>query len=237
MSYVDGFVIPVPTGKKAEYREMCRSSAEIFKEYGATRVVECWGDDVPEGKVTDFKGAVKAEKGETVVFAWIVWPSKETRDEGNRKMQADPRMQMTPDMPFDGKRMIFGGFETIVETKADGATNYVDGYVLPVPEDKKEAYLAMARKASGKFTEYGAVRVVEAWGDDLPEGQVTDYQRAVKAEPGEGIIYSWVEWPDKETRDKGWERMMSNPDMQPDGEMPFDGKRMFWGGFRPIVDE
>ena len=151
-------------------------------------------------------------------------------------MRTDPRMQPREDNPFDGKRMIFGGFDTIVDARADGATNYVDGYVLPVPEDRKDAYLAMAQKASGKFREYGAVRVVEAWGDDLPEGQVTDYQRAVKAEPGEGIIYSWVEWPDKETRDKGWERMMSDPDMQPDGEMPFDGKRMFWGGFRPLVD-
>ena len=78
--------------------------------------------------------------------------------------------------------------------------------------------------------------MVEAWGDDVPEGKVTDYQRAVKAEDGEGIIFSWVEWPDKETRDKGWEKMMSDPGMQPDGEMPFDGKRMFWGGFRPLVD-
>ena len=94
----------------------------------------------------------------------------------------------------------------------------------------------MAQKAAGKFKEYGAVRVVEAWGDDVPEGKVTDYQRAVKAEDGEGIVFSYVEWPDKETRDEGWERMMADPDMQPDGEMPFDGKRMFWGGFRPIVD-
>jgi uncharacterized protein YbaA (DUF1428 family) len=132
--------------------------------------------------------------------------------------------------------MIFGGFDSIVDEKAGGTPTYVDGYVLPVPEARKDAYLAMAQKASGKFKEYGAVRVMEAWGDDVPEGKVTDYQRAVKAEDGEGIIYSWVEWPDKETRDRGWEKMMSDPDMQPDGEMPFDGKRMFWGGFRPLVD-
>ncbi|MGE0179533.1 MAG: DUF1428 domain-containing protein [Sphingomonas sp.] len=133
--------------------------------------------------------------------------------------------------------MIYGGFQSIVDERQDGTTGYVDGYLLPVPEDRKEDYRAMAAKAAGKFKDYGAVRVVEAWGDDVPEGKVTDYQRAVKAEAGEGIIYSYVEWPDKETRDKGWERMMADPDMQPDGDMPFDGKRMFWGGFRPIIDE
>jgi uncharacterized protein YbaA (DUF1428 family) len=116
MSYIDGFVIPVPAGKKQAYRDMAAKAAPIFKEYGATRIVECWGDDVPEGKVTDFKGAVKAQPGEIVVFSWIVWPSKEVRDAGNRKMRDDPRMQMTPDMPFDPQRMIFGGFEVLLDT-------------------------------------------------------------------------------------------------------------------------
>jgi uncharacterized protein YbaA (DUF1428 family) len=116
MSYVDGFVIPVPKGKKAAYQQMCTTAASMFKEYGATRVVECWGDDVPEGKTTDFMGAVKAESNENVVFSWIVWPSKQVRDEANQKMKDDPRMQMTPDMPFDGKRMIFGGFEVLLDT-------------------------------------------------------------------------------------------------------------------------
>jgi uncharacterized protein YbaA (DUF1428 family) len=116
MSYVDGFVIPVPSGKKEAFRKMAAEMAPIFTEHGATRVVECWGDDVPDGKVTDFKGAVKAEAGETVVFSWIVWPSKAARDEGNQKIRNDPRMKMGGDMPFDGKRMIFGGFEIIVDT-------------------------------------------------------------------------------------------------------------------------
>jgi predicted 3-demethylubiquinone-9 3-methyltransferase (glyoxalase superfamily)/uncharacterized protein YbaA (DUF1428 family) len=119
MSYIDGFVVPVPSGKKAAYREACAEAAEIFKEYGATSVVECWGDDVPDGKVTDFKGAVKAEAGENVVFSWIVWPSKEVRDKGNEKMMSDPRMQRKSDMPFDGKRMIFGGFEILLDTSGE----------------------------------------------------------------------------------------------------------------------
>ncbi len=119
MSYVDGFVVPVPTDKKAAYRDMCEQAAQIFKEYGATRLVECWGDDVPDGKVTDFKGAVKAEAGETIVFSWIVWPSKEVRDQANQKMMNDPRMKAMTDMPFDGKRMIFGGFVPIFDTSGE----------------------------------------------------------------------------------------------------------------------
>lgn len=118
MSYIDGFVIPVPTDRKEAYRAMAAKVAPVFHEHGATRLVECWGDDVPDGKVTDFKGAVKAEPGETVVFAWIVWPSKAARDEGNRKVMTDPRMQPGADMPFDAKRMIFGGFEVLLDTGA-----------------------------------------------------------------------------------------------------------------------
>ena len=119
MGYVDGFVIPVPTGKKAAYQDMCAKAAQVFREYGATRVVECWGDDVPAGKVTDFKGAVKAEPSETVVFSWVVWPSKDLRDKSNEKMKDDPRMQPGPDMPFDGKRMIYGGFEVLYDSSED----------------------------------------------------------------------------------------------------------------------
>jgi uncharacterized protein YbaA (DUF1428 family) len=120
MSYVDGFVIPVPADKKDDYRKMATKAASVFKEHGATHIVECWGDDVPDGKVTDFKRAVKAEAGENVVFSWIVWPSKKARDEGNKKVMADPRMQpdAIPDMPFDAKRMIFGGFELLMDTAA-----------------------------------------------------------------------------------------------------------------------
>jgi uncharacterized protein YbaA (DUF1428 family) len=114
MSYVDGFVIAVPAAKKQEFIENAQAFGKIFKEYGATRVVECWGDDVPAGKVTDFRGAVKAEEGEVVVFSWIEYPSKQVRDAANVKMMADERMKNAA-MPFDGKRMIFGGFTPVID--------------------------------------------------------------------------------------------------------------------------
>ena len=237
MSYIEGFVLAVPSANKDAYRKHAEEAAPLFKQFGVTRMVENWGDDVPKGKVTDFQGAVQAKDDETVVFSWFEYPDKATRDAANAKMMSDPRMeQMGATMPFDGKRMIMGGFDSFVDEKAAGRTGYTDGYILPVPNDKKDAYRAMAEKAAGKFKELGALRVVEAWGDDVPDGKVTDYKKAVKAKDGEAIVYSYVEWPDKATRDAGWEKMMKDPDMQPNGDMPFDGQRMFWGGFKPILD-
>ena len=118
MSYMDGFVMAVPNANKQKFVDHARTLDKVFLELGATRVVECWGDDVPAGKVTDFARAVQATDGETVVFSWIEWPDKTTRDAGMQKMMSDPRMdpQKTP-MPFDGKRMIFGGFAPVVEVK------------------------------------------------------------------------------------------------------------------------
>lgn len=115
MSYVDGFVAAVPAANKQAYTDFARQALPLFKEFGVTRMVECWGDDVPDGKVTDFRGAVKAQDDEVVVFSWIEWPSREVRDAGMKKMMEDPRMQEMGEMPFDGKRMIFGGFEPILD--------------------------------------------------------------------------------------------------------------------------
>ncbi|MEO8117764.1 MAG: DUF1428 domain-containing protein, partial [Rhodoferax sp.] len=98
------------------YRKHAEQAAVLFKEYGATGVVECWGDDVPEGKVTSFPMAVKCQSDETVVFSWITWPSRVVRDEGWKKVMADPRMApgVNP-MPFDGKRLIYGGFQVLLQ--------------------------------------------------------------------------------------------------------------------------
>lgn len=116
MNYVDGFVAAVPTVNREEYRKHAEKAAAVFKEHGALAVVECWGDDVPEGKVTSFPMAVKRQADETVVFSWITWPSRQVRDDAWKKVMADPRLQPdTNPMPFDGKRLIYGGFEPIVD--------------------------------------------------------------------------------------------------------------------------
>jgi uncharacterized protein YbaA (DUF1428 family) len=116
MTYVDGFVAAVPTANREKFEKHAEAAADVFKEKGALKVVDCWGDDVPGGQVTSLPMAVKCKPDETVVFSWIIWPSREIRDAGMKALMSDPRMQ--PDknpMPFDGKRMIFGGFVPIVE--------------------------------------------------------------------------------------------------------------------------
>jgi uncharacterized protein YbaA (DUF1428 family) len=118
MSYVDGFVVPVPRAKRAAYRKLAKLGAQVFTDHGATRVVECWGDEVPPGKLTGLDKAVKLKEDEVVVFSWIEWPDKRTRNSGNKKAMADPRFAGMDfkAMPFDGKRMIFGGFRVLVES-------------------------------------------------------------------------------------------------------------------------
>ncbi len=113
MNYVDGFVAAVPTANRDAYLKHAQLAAGIFKECGALSVVECWGDDVPEGKLTSFPMAVQRKGDETVIFSWVTWPSRSVRDEGWKKVMEDVRMKDSA-MPFDGKRVIYGGFEMIL---------------------------------------------------------------------------------------------------------------------------
>jgi uncharacterized protein YbaA (DUF1428 family) len=117
MSYLQGFVVPVPTANKEKYLEMAAKAAPIFKEYGAVHHVEAWGDEVRDGKHTDFKKAVQATPDETVVFSWVSWPDKETCKAAEKKIMSDDRMKAFG-MPFDGSRMIFGGFEVLFNSDA-----------------------------------------------------------------------------------------------------------------------
>ena len=111
--YVDGFVVAVPTANRESYRQHAIAAAHLFRKHGALSLVECWGDDVPEGKITSLPMAVKCEPDETVVFSWIIWPSKAARNQGMAAVMADP--DMPQEMPFDGKRVIFGGFTVLVD--------------------------------------------------------------------------------------------------------------------------
>jgi len=116
MGYIDGMLCAVAEDKKEEFIAFSRAMTEVFKEHGATSVVDCWGDDVPDGEVTSMPMAVMAEPGETVVFSWVTWSDKAARDAGWAAAMQDPRM--APDaipMPFDGKRLIMGGFNVVHE--------------------------------------------------------------------------------------------------------------------------
>jgi uncharacterized protein YbaA (DUF1428 family) len=238
MTYVEGFVVAVPTANRDEYLRHAAAAWPMFEEFGVRRHVEAWADDVPDGKVTDFRRAVQAKPDEAVVFSWFEYASREDREAANAKIMSDPRMEeMGATMPFDGKRMIVSGFRSIVEHGTGGAMGYVDGFVLPVHEEKAEAYRALAAKAAPIFEEHGATRIVEAMGDDLMRGKVTDFYRSVNAEDGENVVFSWIEWPSKEARVAGWEKIMADERMKPEGDMPFDGKRMFWGGFSILLDK
>ena len=236
MTYFEGFVVPVPEANKDAYRQSAANAAPIFKDLGVSRHFEAWDSDVPEGKVTDFRKAVDARPDEKVVFSWFEYPDKATRDATNEKMRSDERMkELGANMPFDGKRMIMGGFEAIVE-EGSGAGGYTDGFVVPVPEGKTDDYQKLAAKMAKVFRGHGANRVVEALSNDVDKGEVTDFYRAVKAEDGEKVVFSFIEWPDKATRDEAWKKIMADESMKPEGDMPFSGQRMFWGGFEPILD-
>ena len=117
MAYIDGFVAAVPTANKEKFRQHGETIDQLFKKYGALQVIEAWGEDVPTGETTDFYKAVKAKDDETIIFSWVFWPDKATREAGNEKIHAEmvAMGEEAMQMPFDGKRMIYGGFEVLVE--------------------------------------------------------------------------------------------------------------------------
>ena len=113
---------------------------------------------------------------------------------------------------------------------------YIDGYVIAVPTANEQKFIDFANKFDPIFLVYGATRVLECWGDDVPHGKQTDFYRAVAAKDDEAVLFSWIEWPDKATRDAGMKQVMDDPRMGPDNPMPFDGARLIYGGFAPVVD-
>jgi uncharacterized protein YbaA (DUF1428 family) len=238
MIYVEGFITAVPNASKDAYLAHAAKAAPLLKEHGVRRMVETWGDDIPDGKVTDFKRAVLAKPDETVVFSWFEYPSRQARDAANDKISNDPRMSgMVESMPFDGQRMIFSGFESLLDEGPKGHAGYVDGFVVPVPNANKEAYRQFSLQNVPMFLEYGALRLVETWGDAIVDGKLTDFRRAVQATADENVVYSWIEWRSRADRDTAWQKIMADERMKADrAPAPFDGKRMFYGGFTPILD-
>ena len=236
MTYYTGSIGAVPTANKQKYIAHLHEAWPMLQGYGAARMVETWGVDVPRGKVNDLYGAVQAKAEETVIFAWVEWPDKTTADTAWQQMQSDPAMKAM-EMPFDGSRMIFGGFAPVLEVGTDRGAGYFQGFALAVPEKNKAAYIKMANEAwEGAFQPNGCLGTVEAWGVDVPRGKQTDFYRASKAEEGEVPLFSWTSWPDKATCDAAAKAMEASMEGQDFPEMPFDGMRMMWGGFEPIFD-
>ena len=233
MTYIEGFVIPCPTSNKAAYVDHAERMAGVFRDAGASRMVQSWGDDVPDGKLNDLKQAVQARPDEAILFSWMEFPDRAARDAAVARSSELPR---PAEVPFDRERMIIGGFEVISEIGPGGAPGFIDAVVLPVPTEGKQDYVAFAQRIAIPFLEQGATRLVDAWGVAVPDGKVTDYHRATLREPDESIVYSWVEWPSREVRDAAWEVLMQDERLDASRNRPFDGKRMIFGGFKPILD-
>jgi uncharacterized protein YbaA (DUF1428 family) len=178
---------------------------------------------------------VQANGNETVVFSWAWWPDKATSDAAAAKMMADERMKLDGPMPFDGQRMIYAGFEVAADTGDSGQIGYVDGMVASVPDGNRQGYVDHSVTTAGFFREHGALRVVNGWGVDVPAGKVTDFQRAVQAKDSETIVFGWVEWPDKATRDAGMGALMQDTRMR-DTPQVWNGQLAIFGGFKPIFD-
>ena len=242
MSYIDGFVLAVPSANKQNFIAHANKGDSAFIDHGATRVVECWGTDVPKGKTTDFQGAVAARDDETVVFSWIEWPDKAKRDNVMGRMEeigkTDERLnpQKNP-MPFDGERLIYGGFEPIVERGEAASDSYVQGFVIPVPAGKREDYRRMAEEAWAMFKDYGALRVIEAWDDDVSDGESHRLppRRESRAGREDRVLVHGMAVA--RAVDAASEKMMKDERMKPPegAAWPFDPKRMILGGFTRVV--
>jgi uncharacterized protein YbaA (DUF1428 family) len=238
MTYIEGFVTAVPIANRDRYVAHARQAAAMVREFGVARFVETWGDDVPRGTLNDLWGAVQAKEGEAVLFSWFEYPDKATRDAANARMMEDPRMaEMAGDMPFDGSRMIYGGFAAVGEEGVAGDFGYLDAVVVPVRTEARDAYVGFCHTAATAFLAAGATRVVDGWGDDVPDGQVTDFKRAVHLTDEESVVFGWVEWPSKAARDAGWQTVMADERFAGDpSQRGMDGKRMIFGGFAPLLN-
>lgn len=235
MTYVMGFVAAVPAANKDAYAKFSEDSVDYFKKLGVTRMVEAWGDDVPKGEKTDFYRAVAAKDDEVIVYSFQIYPDKATADAANEKMMNDPDMA-NMEMPFDGARMIYGGFEALSDHQGRGETRYLEGSVIAVPSQARESYKAYAENISKLLIEHGAVRSVDAWGVMVPDGKVTDFKKAVAAEPDETVVFGWIEWPSKAIRDAAWPKLMEDPRMNGEDAPDIDESRRIFGGFKPLLD-
>lgn len=239
MPYYTGSVAPVPKENKDGYLKSLRRTWPLMQRRGAVRMVETWAEDILPGRQTDFLRAVQAQDGEAVTFAWIEWPDRATADAAwaDIMQNGEDMAQAMAGAGFDGRRMIFGGFQSFVADGSDRGGGYYQGFLTPVPAANKEAFAEMAHMAwNAMFRPHGCLGNHESWGEDVPCGKLTDMYRAVDAREGEVIVMSWACWPDRATCEEAGRRMEADMAGQEVPEMPFDGKRMIWAGFEVLFD-
>ncbi|GLQ06481.1 DUF1428 domain-containing protein [Sneathiella chinensis] len=237
MPHFIGCVAAIPIKNKDAYRQHTDSLAPYFKEIGTNYLLEYWENDIPDGKITDFRRSVLAQAGEAIVFSLLEFPDKATADSSYQKMAENEEVRrLETEMPFDGKRMIFGGFTPLTEAPTALDAGYMDVSLLAVPFSNRDAYEQQARHAARIFKEHGALQVAEAWGDSLPNGTLTDFFRAVQATEQENVALSWVQWPSKKARDEGWQKIWADPRMEQIGASSlYDHQRRVFGGFTPFT--
>lgn len=243
MSYAHGFIAAVPQANRDVYRRHAKKVGEVFRENGASQVMECWEEEVPDGEVTSFPLAVRRKEGEAVVFSWYRWPSKEVADAGMKATMADERVRCEAGQVgkiFDGKRIIYGGFDVVAEKRADAGidTPYVHGMAAAVVASRREAYAKCAGEMGAILRERGALEVVDCWEEAVPEGELTSFPKAVLREEGEAVVFSWILWPSKEAGRAGMGAMredarLANLFEEIGGMMNL--KRLIHGGFTPLV--
>ena len=235
MTCITGFIAAVPTANRDAFITHADLAASAFLDHGLSAAMEGWGEDVPVGEAHSFPKAVLAEAGESVIFSFYRWPDRDAQERGFQAAMDDPRVDPARNpMPFDGRRVIWGHFEPLLELGAPRPGGFFDGFVIPVPRAARDDFAAYARACDPVFLEHGASWVAECWELDIPDGKITDFRRAVAARPDEAVVFAWVQWPDRNARDEGNAGIYTDPRLSGQS-CPFDMTRMIWGGFTPVV--
>ncbi len=215
MTYFEGFVVPVPEANEGAYRKHSADFAPVLQGAGVKRMVETWESDVPEGKLTDFRKAVDARPAEKIVFSWFEYPDR--AGARCRECENDERSAHGRDgQGYALRRQAHDHGRVRCDRRRRLGRRRLHRRLGGAGTLEQARRLSRARLEKCRFfREYGATRIVEAWGDDVSKGEVTDFFRAVKAEDGENVVFAFIEWPDKQTRDSAWEKIMKDERMQP----------------------
>lgn len=235
MSYYSGFLAAVPTENKHAFIRHARHTATAFKDHGLVNALECWGVDVPDGRLTSMIKAVDCHKDETVIFAFYHWPEKQVYRDAVATSMKDTRLDPSKNhMSFDRERVLWGNFTPLFEIGRQQEGGVYDAFLLPIPKTLRDEYLEFAKSGDAIFLEHGANWCVECWEDDIPRDASYNFHKAVAKTDGEIVVLSWVQWPSKEAREAGNAKLYNDNRLSPQA-CPFDMSRMIFGSFEPVL--